>query len=359
MKIVTILGARPQFIKASALSRELALHPGIEEVIVHTGQHFDPKMSEIFFQEMDIPKPKYNLGIHSLTHGSMTGRMLEKLEQILLEEKPDWVLVYGDTNSTLAGALAAAKLHIPVAHVESGLRSFDMKMPEEINRILTDQISKILFCPTVVAIENLVKEGFEHRPVSIVETGDIMYDSALYYMEKMTFPMGLKEALTKKNFALCTIHRAENTDNPDRLKEILLGLESIAKQVDIVMPLHPRTKGLLQNCPDINLRPFILIEPVGYLEMLALLNACSIVLTDSGGLQKEAYFFKKPCVTLRDQTEWTELVDAGCNILAGTNSKDIIFAFESMQNKKIDFDRFFYGDGKAAKKIVSTLYQLQ
>ena len=302
MKIVTVIGARPQFIKAATVSR--AFHQtGAQEIIIHTGQHFDANMSEVFFQEMEIPKPHYHLDISNLSHGAMTGRMLEKIEQILISEKPDYVLVYGDTNSTLAGALAAAKLHIPIAHVEAGLRSFDMKMPEEVNRILTDRISSILFCPTQAAITNLNQEGFQHFNNRIVLSGDVMYDAVLFYQQKakeVSTILG-RENLTKNGFVLATIHRAENTNDPARLHEIVNALNEIHLHQPVVLPIHPRTKAYLQsNQIDLNVK---MIDPVGYFDMLSLLDNCSLVLTDSGGLQKEAFWFRKHCITLRDQTE--------------------------------------------------------
>ena len=309
MKIVTVIGARPQFIKASSLSREISKHAAIDEVIIHTGQHFDKNMSKIFFDEMEIPIPKYNLEINSLSHGAMTGRMLEEIEKVLLIEKPDWLVVYGDTNSTLAGALAAKKMHIKVAHIEAGLRSFDSKMPEEINRILTDNISDMLFCPTESAIENLTNEGFFKKNVKIVKCGDIMYDSAMYYKNKA------KNSLDITNgFILATIHRQENTDDREKLSKIISSFNELVKLGErIILPIHPRTKKLIEK---FNLKvDFTIIEPVGYLEMIDLLDKCKIVITDSGGLQKEAYFFNKFCITLRDTTEWVELIENEVNIL--------------------------------------------
>lgn len=357
MKIVTTLGARPQFIKAATVSRALK-KTGIQEVIVHTGQHFDHAMSQVFFDEMDIPHPSYNLEISGLQHGAMTGRMLEKIEEVLVQEKPDCVLVYGDTNSTLAGALAASKLHIPVAHVEAGLRSFDMKMPEEINRILTDRISKILFCPTQEAITNLNKEGFQNFDCIIEQPGDVMLDAVLFYKEKAKdiSTILLKQHLKGKEFALVTLHRTENTNDLDRLKSICNALNEINKTLPIVMPMHPRTKGYLKSN---NVRLDVkIIEPVGYFDMLALLSNCKIVLTDSGGLQKEAYFFSKYCITLRDQTEWVELIHAGVNQLVGAKSASILNAFEEMKNATISFDPSLYGNGDAAKKIAERLSKL-
>ena len=292
MKIATIVGARPQFVKAATVSR--ALHKeSIKEVIIHTGQHFDENMSQVFFDEMDIPNPTYNLSISGLKHGAMTGRMLEQIEGVLLTEKPDFVLVFGDTNSTLAGALAAAKLHIPVAHVEAGLRSFEMKMPEEINRILTDRVSNYLFCPTQTAVNNLEKEGFKLFPCEVYNVGDVMYDAALYYKEKINTHATIiqSQKLEGKNFVFATLHRAENTNDPSRLKSIIEALNKINKEVQVVLPLHPRTKSFIQS-QQLEMR-FTVTDPVGYFDMLALLENCSLVMTDSGGLQKEAYFFTK------------------------------------------------------------------
>lgn len=354
MKIVTVLGARPQFIKAATVSRAFR-EQGVEEVIIHTGQHFDKNMSEVFFNEMEIPHPHYNLEISGLNHGAMTGRMLEQVENVLLKEKPDCVLVYGDTNSTLAGALAAAKLHIPVAHVEAGLRSFEMKMPEEINRILTDRISSYLFCPTATAVENLKKEGFATFNNEIVQCGDVMYDAVLYYKQKVKEKSTILSLLdiNDKPFTLATLHRAENTDNIQRLSAICAALNHINKTSRIILPLHPRTRSVLQK-NNIKL-DFTPIEPVGYFDMLSLLDRCELVLTDSGGLQKEAYFFFKYCLTLRDQTEWVELVSAGVNSLVGADTEKIISTYESIKGKKLNSSATFYGDGKAAQKIAHRL----
>ncbi|MDP4687939.1 MAG: UDP-N-acetylglucosamine 2-epimerase (non-hydrolyzing), partial [Salibacteraceae bacterium] len=304
MKILTIVGARPQFIKAAALSRELKSRAGVEEILVHTGQHFDKNMSDVFFDEMNIPKPKYNLEINSLGHGAMTGRMLEGIEKLLLDEKPNMLLVYGDTNSTIAGALAAKKIHVPVGHVEAGLRSFNMRMPEEVNRILTDRISDHLFCPTDTAINNLKNEGFNDFDCKIHRSGDVMQDAALYYAQ---FSEEKSDVLAKlgnpKNFVLTTIHRAENTDDPIRLTSIISALNEINKSQQVICPLHPRTRKILENLPE---KPaFSIIDPVGYFDMIELLKHASLVMTDSGGLQKEAFFFQNACITMRDQTEWT------------------------------------------------------
>lgn len=361
MKIVTIVGARPQFIKAAAVSREIGKYSEIHEVIVHTGQHFDANMSEIFFTEMEIPKPDYSLEINSMGHGAMTGRMLEKIEAVLLKEQPDWVLVYGDTNSTLAGALAAKKLHIRMAHVEAGLRSFNMAMPEEINRILTDRISDLLCCPTDKAVFNLQREGFDNFPCHIIKTGDVMLDAVRFYASIAATRSNIIDRLNLQNisFALCTVHRAENTDDPRRLTSIVAALNEISCNMPVVMPLHPRTRKILAD-RDLSLQ-LGTIEPVGYLDMLELLRHCAIVLTDSGGLQKEACFFGKPCLTLRDETEWWELVDAGVNILVGADAEKIVKLWRMMTAPNalnLDFNIDFYGNQKAAEKIVQNLLQL-
>lgn len=363
MKIVTVVGARPQFIKAAALSRVLRNRDDLQEIIVHTGQHFDANMSEVFFRQMEIPEPDYNIDVAGLNHGAMTGRMLERIEQVLLKEQPYRVLVYGDTNSTLAGALAAAKLHIPVAHVEAGLRSFNRRMPEEINRVLTDHVSDILFVPTVTAMRNLKREGIPETRIHLV--GDVMQDAALYYVSRAQCPHIPEGGICMDSpFALATLHRAENTDDLRRITEIFSALAEISSELPLLMPIHPRTRMRLAeagidfaddpSCSD----RFCFIDPVGYLEMIFLLQKCRIVLTDSGGLQKEAFFFRKPCVTLRDETEWIELVDAGANRLAGSNKKQIIGVFFEMQNVKVDDDTGLYGAGQAATRIVEALLNL-
>ena len=330
MKIVTIVGARPQFVKAAVVSRVLAGAEGVEEIIVHTGQHFDANMSDVFFEEMCIPRPHYNLNINGLGHGAMTGQMLEKIEEVLIKEKPEWVLVYGDTNSTIAGALAAKKLHIRVAHVEAGLRSFNMDMPEEINRILTDRISDVLFCPTGTAVENLKREGFENMGCRIVKNGDVMQDAALFYAEKAKQP----ELTIPEHFVLGTVHRAENTDNPERLMGIFSALANISETWPVVLPLHPRTRGkLIALNYDFSNSKICFIDPVGYLEMVWLLKNCKMVMTDSGGLQKEAYFFGKYCVTMRNETEWVELVENGFNLLAGSDHDRILQSVKELLEK--------------------------
>ncbi len=351
MKILTILGARPQFIKAGSISREIAKHKEVEEIIVHTGQHYDANMSDIFFDEMQIPKPNYFLGIGGKSHGAMTGQMIEKIEEVALKEKVDWIMVYGDTNSTLAGAIVASKLHIKLAHIEAGLRSFNMKMPEEVNRILTDRVSNILFCPTDTAIKNLKNEGYENFDCKIVKSGDVMQDGVIFYKNFAVKPI----IEIKQNFILCTIHRAENTDDKIRLKNIFEALNEIAKEKQVILPLHPRTRNILDNL-KLNIQNLTLIHPVGYLEMVWLINNCDFVMTDSGGLQKEAYFFEKQCITLRDETEWIELVECGANTLVGADKNKIIEAYRNnsefnKQNSKLDL----YGGGRASENIVKEL----
>lgn len=352
-KILTIVGARPQFVKAATISREVMSDPEVEEVLVHTGQHFDENMSEIFFREMEIPKPKYNLDINALNHGAMTGRMLEGIEELILAEKPDGLLVYGDTNSTLAGAIAAKKLHVPIGHVEAGLRSFNMRMPEEVNRILTDRISEFLYCPTDTAIENLKKEGFAEFPSEIVRTGDVMYDAALFYSQRSAEMATAASDVPFREFALSTLHRAENTDSPMRLAELVKGINQVHKELPVVLPLHPRTRKKLE---EFNLKLDVhVIDPIGYFDMVELLKKCRLVLTDSGGLQKEAFFFGNPCITLRDQTEWVELVERGFNVLVGAKASEILTAFQDMTSKQLDFNADLYGDGRAAQNILNHL----
>lgn len=351
MKILTVLGARPQFIKAGSVSREFAKYDEIEEIIIHTGQHYDTNMSDIFFKEMKISKPNYFLGIGNMYHGAMTGQMIEKIEKVSLKEKPDWILVYGDTNSTLAGALVASKLHIKLAHIEAGLRSFNMKMPEEINRILTDRISNILFCPTEIALKNLKKEGFDNFDCKVIKSGDVMLDGALFY-KKFAIKPNYK---IENNYILVTVHRAENTDNEDRIRNIFEALNKIGKEKQIILPLHPRTKKVIEKL-KINIGKLTIIEPVGYLEMVWLINNCTLIMTDSGGLQKEAYFFEKPCIILRDETEWLELVKNGYNILVGANKEKILDNYNKnfiFKKKKLNL----YGNGKASQKIITELLE--
>lgn len=354
MKTLTIVGARPQFVKAAALSREISERGNITDIIVHTGQHFDTNMSEVFFEEMEIPKPKHNLAINSLGHGAMTGRMLEEIEIIILEEKPDFVIVYGDTNSTLAGALAAKKLHIKVVHIESGLRSFNNKMPEEINRILTDRISDYLFCPTQTAVNNLDKEGFNNYDCKVFNSGDIMLDTALFYSQKSVEKGKFDLKTLPQKYILNTLHRAENTDDKNILSNIVNALNYVHENIcPIVLALHPRTKAKLEEF-KLNL-DVIKIKPVGYFDMINLIKNSELVMTDSGGLQKEAYFFEKPCLTLREQTEWIELTENKVNTLVGSDEEKIISETKKMLNSSIEFSKKLYGNGSAAKKIVDFL----
>lgn len=356
MKIATIVGARPQFIKAAVVTRAIdaraRLGDDITEFYIHTGQHYSLCMSEVFFQTLELPQPKYHLGIGSGTHGQQTGRMLEAIEQVLVEEKPGVVLTYGDTNSTLAGALAAAKLHIPIAHVEAGLRSYNRRMPEEINRIIADQLSDHLFAPTQTAVKNLAAEGIT-RGIHLV--GDVMLDAARYYAVKATLPdLQLKPG----GFFIATIHRAENTDQRERLLRVLTILDTLARQGDrpVILPLHPRTKSCLDRweiCVPAGLR---LIDPVDYFQMLALIRDAAVVLTDSGGVQKEAFFLGTPCITLRDETEWIETVELGWNVVVGDNLEAAQLALGRFLNHPPpQVHQHPFGDGAASERIVDIL----
>jgi len=350
-RILTIIGARPQFIKTSVESRVIAQTDGIEEILLHTGQHFDANMSDIFFNQLGIPKPDIQLDIHGGSHGAMTGRMLAEIEQAIIDHQPDRVLVYGDTNSTLAGALAAAKLHVPVTHVEAGLRSFNMRMPEELNRILTDQISDLLFCPTDTAVRNLESEGFAHKPAQVLQVGDVMQDAALFFAQRAVRPADLG---VHGDFVLGTLHRAENTDDPERLSAIVTALNQVHQELaPVVLPLHPRTRAAIDRA-GLSLEVHV-IDPVGYFEMVWLLNHCGLVLTDSGGVQKEAFFFGKACVTLRDQTEWVELIDAGANELVGADKERIVAAARQHFGRRVEDRHEMYGGGRAAERIVAHL----
>lgn len=356
-KILTVLGARPQFIKASVVSHAFRQSGLLHEVLVHTGQHFDANMSDVFFDELGMSKPDHFLDIHGGGHGAMTGRMLERLEQVMQAERPDAVLVYGDTNSTLAGALAAAKLHIPVAHVEAGLRSFNMAMPEEVNRILTDRISRWLFTPTEAAAQHLQREGFS--PEQIHPVGDVMYDVSLHHGQRVQAGTGLmaRLGLQPKGYVLATVHRAENTDHPERLAAIVDALIATARQLPVVWPLHPRTRAVLQKAGKLDAlaAQVQLIDPVGYLNMVQLEKFAALIATDSGGVQKEAFFYQVPCVTLRDETEWVELVEAGWNRLAPPLSSEAIasaiLACLGSKGKQVQP----YGNGHAAQQIVESL----
>jgi UDP-GlcNAc3NAcA epimerase len=361
--ILTVIGARPQFVKACVLSRAMAACGSrprpesacVKEIILHTGQHYDYEMSKIFFDELQIPAPAYNLGISNGAHGSMTGRMLEQIESVLLRERPDLVLVYGDTNSTLAGALAAAKLHIPVAHIEAGLRSFNRRMPEEINRVLTDHVATLLFCPTRIAVENLRREGIVD---GVFLVGDPMYDAFLRFQEKQGKRDRLVEelGLRKKGYVLATVHRAENTEHPGRLGGIFEGLMEVAHEVPVVVPMHPRTQDALETAGLLGdvCRSLRRIKPVGYLDMAVLEKNALCIATDSGGIQKEAFFHKVPCLTLRDETEWLELVEAGWNLLVGADPDRLVRGMEHFLSPSITlpYNDRLYGDGRSGEKIL-------
>ncbi|SEM65592.1 UDP-GlcNAc3NAcA epimerase [Mesobacillus persicus] len=345
MKFLTVIGARPQFIKAAPVSREL--RKTHEEIYVHTGQHYDKNMSDIFFEELKIPKPDYHLNVGSSSHGKQTANMLEEIEKIIIEEKPDYLLVYGDTNSTLAGALAAAKLHIPVIHVEAGLRSFNKKMPEEINRIMTDHISEYLFCPTHTAVKNLENENITRN---ILNVGDVMCDAVLYNstLSEGKTSISDKLGLERKGYYLITVHRAENTDEPENIRNIIEAFSKIEGKK--VWPIHPRTRNVLSNIGiDLNsVSDLIVIDPVGYLDILALESNAKKIITDSGGIQKEAYFLQVPCVTLREQTEWIETLEDNANILVGTDVDKILSAIKLEVAPSY---KDYFGDGKASVKI--------
>lgn len=357
MKIVTIVGARPQFIKAAAVSRAISRYnqkasdvsDRLQEVTIHTGQHYDHNMSEVFFRELEIPEPDINLEVGSGSHGQQTGQILMSIEKVMLSEKPDRIIVYGDTNSTLAGALAAVKLHIPVAHVEAGLRSFNRVMPEEHNRVLTDHCSDLLFCPTKVSVENLKNEGIIS---GVHQVGDVMYDSVLYNVKLAEQKSKILEKLKlePRSYALATVHRAENTNDSNRLRSIFKAFEQISSDgLPVIIPLHPRTRKIISEY-GLSLKYVQTIEPVSYLDMLLLEKYSKMILTDSGGVQKEAFWMKVPCITLRDETEWIETVEAGWNSVVGSDSSRIKEAVRMAQPgsklKKV------YGNGKASQKIV-------
>lgn len=374
LRIYTVVGARPQFIKAAAVSRCISsqFSDKAKETIIHTGQHFDHNMSKVFFEEMGIPSPIHELGIGGVSHSEMTGKMMMALEKIFVNDKPDCVLVYGDTNSTLAAALTAAKLGIPVAHVEAGLRSFKKSMPEEVNRRLTDHVSTFLFCPTDKAVENLNLEGFEgifkNRPTAdkplMLNVGDVMYDNVLHYHEKYSSNTQLEFGLEPNNFILCTIHRDFNTDNTERLNSILESLHILADvyKYKVLVPLHPRTAEKLKQ-PEFqymygkvfNHANIIITEPFSYFQNLMYLNACRSVITDSGGLQKEAYFLRKPSVILRGETEWQEIVDVGYAVCADADKEDIINSTMKLLGIPLPEYQELYGDGEAAQGIVQSL----
>ena len=368
IKIVTIIGARPQIIKAAALSRAIKnnFSNEIEEIIVHTGQHYDQNMSQVFFDELGIPAPNYNLGVGSGKHGEQTAKMIEGIEEILLKENPDYLVVYGDTNSTLAGAIAASKIHIPIVHIEAGLRSFNKAMPEEINRICCDHCSTMLFSPTTTGYKNLINEGFNQenkKPFTIdnpgiYHCGDVMYDNSLYFISIANS----QQPIANSQYILCTIHRNNNTDEPERLSAIVRALLRLSKEEEIIIPLHPRTKKLL----DVNLSSDIynelinngrihIIPPASFLEMIELEKNASIVITDSGGVQKEAYFFKKPCIIMRSETEWKEIVEVGAAIIADANEENIVNGYYHFKDNEITEYPELFGDGKAAKFICNEL----
>lgn len=379
MRISTIVGARPQFVKAATVSRAIQTHnqtcPGspIKEIFIHTGQHFDDNMSRVFFDELELPKTDYHLGIGGGSHGQNTGRMIEAIENLLLREKPDWAMVYGDTDSTLAGALAAVKLHIPVAHVEAGLRSFNRRMPEEINRVLTDHAADLLFAPTETAVENLRREGFcniypavdiSHQPL-IIHVGDVMYDAALFYAAKAKEKTCILETLglEPKKYVLATIHRAENVDDPRRLVNIMEAFNQVALELPVVLPLHPRTRDRLRfssNFSSFTPHPsLVLIDPVGYLDMVILEKNAAVIATDSGGVQKEAFFHEVPCVTLRNETEWVELVRLGWNTLVTPDSSEAIVEqiHAAIRSAPVVSEKP-YGSGDGAERILDILARL-
>lgn len=353
VKLLSVVGARPQFIKAAAVSRAISARSGIEEVIVHTGQHYDYGMSEIFFEELQLPRPKYNLNVGSGSHGAQTGAMLARIEEVLLRERPSWILVYGDTNSTLAGALAAVKLHLPVAHIEAGLRSFNRNMPEELNRVLTDHAADLLFAPTTVALANLRAENLGSRAV---ECGDVMYDAALHYAnlaeQRSSFLRRYK--LSPKGYCLATVHRAATTSDPNSLAAIFEALEEISSLLPVILTMHPRTRDALREY-GIQLRhdsSLKIIEPLGYLDMIIAEKNARLIATDSGGVQKEAYFYQVPCVTLRDESEWVELVQHGFAYLGGTQPSSVLAAVERALAATLEWSTRLYGNGNASEVIL-------
>jgi UDP-GlcNAc3NAcA epimerase len=376
-KIASIVGARPQFIKVAAISRALRrdFPDAAEEIIIHTGQHYDDNMSKVFFDELEIPDPKYNLGVGSGSHGSMTAGIIQRTEEVLIKEEPDMVLVFGDTNTTLGGALAAAKLHIPIAHVEAGLRSFNKTMPEEVNRVLCDHVSTLLFSPTQTGVDNLLREGFDlnaRAPHSadnpkVFHCGDVMYDNAVYFSAKAGRNSSILHQLGLEgtDYVLCTFHRDSNTDVADRLMSILEALDGITQMyhLPVVIPVHPRTAKMIASLGDVALikklkqNPLLIqLPPVGYLDMLLLEKHARIILTDSGGVQKESYFFQKPCIVLRGETEWTELVEHGAAVLAGTDQNRILEAFQYFFNTPPGDFPPLYGNGRSASFICSEIF---
>ena len=377
MKLVTIIGARPQIIKAAALSRAIKNHfaDRIQEVIVHTGQHYDDNMSQVFFDELGIPRPDYNLHVGSASHGVQTARMTEGIEDILIKEQPDFIVLYGDTNSTLAGAVAAAKIHVPIVHIEAGLRSFNKSMPEEINRIVCDHCSTLLFSPTLAGIENLKHEGFpldNDGPYTIdnpkvYHCGDIMYDNSLHFADIAEVKTDIIQhmELVRKPFILATIHRDTNTDYPERLSAIFRSIIKLSEECQVVLPLHPRTAKLVKTNLDENLQKLIfncqnikLIPPVSFLEMIALERHAQLIMTDSGGVQKEAYFFKKPCIILRSETEWVEIVETGNAILADADERSIMQAWQHFKGNSSTMFPKIFGDGHAAEFMLEQMLKV-
>ena len=376
MKIVTVIGARPQIIKAAALSRAIKEHfkKEVDEVIVHTGQHYDDNMSQVFFDELGIPQPDYNLGVGSASHGVQTARMIEGIEEILLKEKPDYLVLYGDTNSTLAGAIAASKIHVPIVHIEAGLRSFNKSMPEEINRICCDHCSTLLFSPTSTGFKNLIKEGFNpdnkrrftiDNP-GIYHCGDVMYDNSKHFANIADKKSQIldKEGLRGTNYILCTIHRDNNTDKPERLNAIFKALLKISESKMVVLPLHPRTSKLLNTNLEKDLYDKItnsknirILPPASFLDMIVLERHAQMVVTDSGGVQKEAFFFQKPCLILRSETEWKEIVECGAAVITDADEQKIIDSFNNfVENPPHKFPEIF-GDGKAAEFICKEMLE--
>ena len=386
MKLVTIIGARPQIIKAAALSRAIRTHYSdqIQEIIVHTGQHYDDNMSQVFFDELQIPRPDYNLHVGSASHGVQTARMTEGIEALLLKEQPDFIVLYGDTNSTLAGAVAAAKIHVPIVHIEAGLRSFNKSMPEEINRIVCDHCSTLLFTPTKAGLENLKREGFsidEGGPSTgsttaiptidnpkVYHCGDIMYDNSLYFADIAEEKTDIikRLALSDQPYILATIHRDSNTDHPERLSAIFRSIIKLSEECQVVLPLHPRTAKLLKTNLDENLQKQIfncqnikLIPPVSFLEMIALERHAQLIMTDSGGVQKEAYFFKKPGIILRPETEWVEIVETGNAILADADEMRIMQAWQHFKDNPPTVFPEIFGDGHAAEFMLEKILQVK
>jgi UDP-GlcNAc3NAcA epimerase len=360
VKVATVVGARPQFVKAAILLKAFRTTQQIENVLVHTGQHYDADMSRVFFEELEIPAPQHHLHVGSGSHGRQTGRMLEDLEHVFQLENPDWVLVLGDTNSTIAGALAAVKLHMPVAHVEAGLRSFNRRMPEEINRVLADHASDLLLAPTPLAVANLLQEGIGDNKVRLV--GDVMYDAALYYGSRAEKKSTILERLKlgKKNYVLTTIHRPENTDSPEKLRTILLGLSSVAMRLPVIFPIHPRTRSTILRNVDMAeaAKGIRLVDPLGYLDMTVLERNARLIATDSGGIQKEAFFFSVPCVTLRTETEWQELLDMAWNRLAPPDSPEVVSsAILDDLDREPKGTPNLYGDGHASEQIAQLLIE--